>query len=201
MLDARHNQPKEEIMAELFTWGLGSVLYPLVMYLTFSIIPLVFILIKWRMDHDKNTKDPQVGLKVILYYFKIMALQVLLVDAAITVHGIIMGNIFESFSVQLAFLVVGGFIYGIHAVLIIFFTNRSGHPGVARYFTAYNIFISGIASMASCVMSIVFLAENNLDSFHITAAIALVYTITWAAQLFILFKLPLFAGLKKRQAV
>jgi len=78
------------------------------------------------------------------------------------------------------------------------FTNRSSFPTVARYFTAYNIFIAGVATIVSAIMSIIFLVERDYDSLNISGAAVIVYSITWAVQLIILFNIPLFKKLKKQ---
>jgi len=185
-------------MDGLLRWGIGSVLFPILSYFLFSIVLIIFILIKWRMDHDKKDKDTQVGLKVLLYYFKTIALHVMLAGTVAALIGIFTGTLSDSYSFPLALCAVGVLIYAAHLVLIIMFTNRSSFHTVARYFTAYNIFIVGIATIASAVMSIIFLVEGDYDSLNTSGAAVLVYSLTWAVQLIILFNVPLFKKLGKK---
>ncbi len=185
-------------MERLLPWGLGSILFPVLSYFLFSIVLIIFILIKWRMDHDKEHKDPQVGLKVLLYYFKTIALHLMLASAVSTIISIFTDTLCDSYSFPLALCAVGVLIYAAHLVLIIMFTNRSSFPTVARYFTAYNIFIAGVATIVSAIMSIIFLVERDYDSLNISGAAVIVYSITWAVQLIILFNIPLFKKLKKQ---
>jgi hypothetical protein len=50
------------------------------------------------MDHDKKDKDPEVGIKVLLFYFKTVALHVMLAGAVAAVIGIFTGTLSESYS-------------------------------------------------------------------------------------------------------
>ncbi|MBN1797678.1 MAG: hypothetical protein JW822_03815 [Spirochaetales bacterium] len=185
-------------MHELLGFGIGSVLFPILSYFLFSIVLIIFILIKWRMDHAAKDKDPQVGLKVLLYYFKTIALHVMLAGVVAAAVGIFTDTLSENYSFPLALCSVGVLIYAAHLVLIIIFTNRCSFPTVARYFTAYNIFIVGIATIVSAVMSIIFLVEGDYDSLNTTGAAVIVYSLAWAAQLIILFNIPLFKKLAKK---
>jgi hypothetical protein len=182
-------------MIELLGYGIGSILAPILSYFIFSVVLIIFILIKWRMDHDKKDKDPQVGLKVLLFYFKTVALHVMLAAAVAFAMGVFTESLTDMIPLITAMLVIGAVVYASHAVMILLFTNRSGFPSVARYFTAYNIIIAGIITMASAIMSVYFMIEGDTDSLNIAGAAVLVYSITWAVQLVILFNLPLFKKL------
>jgi hypothetical protein len=181
----------------MFGLGFEALLFPVLSYFLISIVPVIFILVKWRMDHDMKVKDPQVGLKVLLYYFKTLSLQVLLVSAVLTIIAIIKNILADMYAFPLSFFIVGAVIYAAHLILIILFTNRSGFPTVARYFAAYTTFTVGIVSMASAIMSIIFLIQKNYEPLDISIAVCLVYIITWIIQLLILFNIPLFKQAKR----
>jgi hypothetical protein len=161
---------------------IGSMSFLLVyVYFVIPLAPVVYIFIKWRSYRDGAPGDAQLGMKVVLYYFKTLAYHVLLVSlVAIFVH--LLASRSGSFSVGLGLFVSGGVIYAAQAVLIHKYTNTLEYPLTARAYTGFNVIITGLVAMVTFIITLTTLFDRGFRGIELPLVCFIVYTIAWGFQ-------------------
>lgn len=170
------------MMTELF----GGVF--VLMLSAYSIVPLfpfVYLLLRWRQSREGATPDPQLGLKVAVYYFMTVGLHVMLLAVAMGLYGLIIDRSSESLMRgAIGLLLGGGVVYGIHRAILVRVVDASRRANVARVFAGLNVVVCGLIGMGALVVTSVLLLQEYVpeDAFKIAGVAMVVYLGAWAQQ-------------------
>lgn len=157
-------------------------------YFVVPLAPVVYIFIKWRSYRDGNPPDPQLGMKVVLYYFKTLAYHVILASLAVIFYGLLASRGKSTVQVGLGLLVSCGIIYLSHYLLIRKLTNTAAFPITARIYAAFNLVIVGLVGMISFAVTVTIFFEKGFKGLELPLACFIVYAIAWAVQTFFFCK-------------
>lgn len=160
-------------------------------YFLVPLAPVVYIFIKWRYYRDNSPPDPQLGMKAVLYYFKTLAYQGLLVSLAALFYGVL-ENENNLINVGSGIFISCGLIYIIHYIIIPKLTNTHEFPLTARIYTGFNLIIVGLVGMISFVVTATILIDKGLKKAELPLAVFVVYAIAWVVQTILFCKPSLF---------
>jgi hypothetical protein len=177
---------EEVMMSSLFMGGFSVMMVYL--YILVPLTPLVYLFVKWKSYRESLPNDPQLGLKTVLFYFKVLGYHVSLVGLAIAAAGLVTprpgGMVMQGIGVGLAGLIV----YGAHAFLIHRFTNTKAFPLTQRAYNVFNVIITGLAGMVALIYTFTVLFESGGRGIAVPLMFLLVYGGAWAAQTYFLLK-------------
>lgn len=160
-------------------------------YLIVPLAPIVYIFIKWRSYRDNSPPDPQLGMKVVLYYFKTLAYHGVIASLAVIFYGVL-GNDSGAINVGLGIFISCGLLYIVHYIIIPKLTNTLEFPLTARIYTGFNLIIVGLVGMISFVFTVTTLIDRGWEKIDLPVAIFVVYTMAWAVQTLLFCKPSLF---------
>lgn len=162
--------------------GPMMVIVPLLLWVLVIGPAIIYPLARWRANRD-GVADPQLGLKVTLHYFRMLAFHVLLLGALVIVWTVISkgsgkGSMYRS---GLAFLIAGGGLFAGHIALLAR-TNDALFAGVRRLFLGYNLVVTGLIAFAAIVLAFqaLFAKGSSGDTGRGYYAALLVYGAAWA---------------------
>ena len=160
-------------------------------YFVVPLAPIVYIFIKWRYYRDGAAPDPQLGMKVVLYYFKTLAYHAVIASLAILFYGVL-GDENDAINVGLGMFISCGIIYIVHYIIIPKLTNTHEFPLTARIYTGFNLIIVGLVGMISFVITVTMLIDKGLKKAELPLAVFVVYAIAWVVQTILFCKPSLF---------
>ncbi|UCH92501.1 MAG: hypothetical protein JSV88_19695 [Candidatus Aminicenantes bacterium] len=172
----------------------GATFLVFYVYLVIPLAPIIYIFLKWRSYRDNSPPDPQLGMKVVLYYFKTLAYHACLASLAAILYGVLKSGS-DLIKGGLGILVSCGILYVVHGFLILKLTNTGKFPLTARIYTAFNLIIVGLVGMISFVITFTTLIAKDLEQIELPLVCFVLYGIAWVFQT-LLFCKPL--TLKKR---
>jgi hypothetical protein len=162
----------------------GPMFVVIPMLLWFLVIgPLIlYPIARWRAAREPYM-DSQLGMKVALHYFKLLAFQTLLIGGAILIWTIVSKNSGDKGSFYRAafgFLVPAGIVFGAHTALLKK-TNDDVVPGVRRLFLGYNLLVTGLLGFIALVLGFqaLFAKGSSGDAGRMFLATILVYCSAW----------------------
>lgn len=163
----------------------GPMMVIVPMLLWFLVIgPLVlYPIARWRANREPYM-DPQLGMKVALHYFKLLAFQLLLMGGTMLLWTIISkaSEKGEMYRASFGFLVPGAIVFGAHVALIKK-TNDEVLPAVRRLFLGYNLLLTGLMGFIALVLGfqVMFAKGEAGDPGRLFLAMVLVYCAAWVA--------------------
>jgi hypothetical protein len=163
---------------------IGPMFIVLPMLLWFLVIgPLIlYPVARWRAAREPYM-DPQLGMKVALHYFRLLAFQILLMGGAVLIWTIISkgGDKGSFYRAAFGFLVPAAIVFGAHTVLLKK-TNDEVVPGVRRLFLGYNLLVTGLLGFIALVLGFqaLFAKGSSGDAGRMFLATILVYCSAWA---------------------
>jgi len=170
------------MMAEMFGATFAMMfLMPYIM--AFSLLPIViYIVARWRQARDGH-HDPQLGLKVALAFFRLLAFQVCLAGLWAMVYAVVAkSDSGEIFRVAGGLLLPGLMVLGAHHVAMQR-TNDAVLPMPARMFAGLNLIQTGIIGFLALVAAFVVTLQKDApgDALRFVWSLVAVYTVAWAA--------------------
>ena len=156
-----------------------------VLYLFYFIIPLgpiAYIFLKWRAYRDNSPPDPQLGIKVFLFYFKTLAYQAILVAITLIIFGILKGGYKDEMRTGFGILVGGGIIYALHLVMIQNVFKNTSTQLVSRFYTGFNLVIVGILGTLSLIVFCIIIFQGDVSEIKLPVSAILVYGLAWVYQ-------------------
>jgi hypothetical protein len=168
--------------------SLVLVLLTPVIYVAFGmlVIPFVlYVMARWRAQREQIV-DPQLGVKVALWFFAVTAFHVLLAGATIFGYAVISSVSSDAkgtlYRLGLGLIVPSGVVLAVHLGLLAR-TNQAQFPAVRRLFTGYNLLVTGVFGFLALVVACVALFQRGSthDLGRIAGAGVLVYGSAWAA--------------------
>jgi hypothetical protein len=164
--------------------GPMMVLGPMLVWLLVIGPAVIYPLARWRTHRDAIV-DTQLGLKVALHYFWMLALQITLLGALLLLYAFLSkgedrGSIYRA---AFGFLVPGALVLSAHVALLRR-TNEAHFPSVRRLFLGYNLIVTGLLGLAALVIAFqaVFAKGSTGDDGRLALAGVLVYATAWAAS-------------------
>lgn len=162
----------------------GPMFVVLPMLLWFLVIgPLIlYPVARWRAARE-TYMDPQLGMKVALHYFKLLAFQMLLLGAAVLIWTIVSkstGDKGTFYRAAFGFLVPAGIVFAAHMVLLKK-TNDESFTGVRRLFLGYNLLVTGLLGFLALMFGFqaLFAKGSSGDGGRVFLAAILVYCSAW----------------------
>ena len=133
------------MMMEMFG---GVFVMMLFAYSLVPLFPFVYVLLRWRQAREGGAPDPQLGLKVAVYYFMTIGLHVVLMALALGLYGLIVDRAPESMMRAAAGLLLGGgIVYGLHRAILSRVVDAARRANVARVFAVLNVVLCGLIGM------------------------------------------------------
>lgn len=141
------------------------------MFMTFLLLPmvmvavaipiLIYVLARWRHKNEHgDTQDPQLGLKVAVHLFRVLAFQLVLLGTFLFLFGVFMkGDSDPVIRLGIGVLLPAAMLYGGHW-LVAARTNDALFPNVRRMFDGWNLIQTGIPGMFSLVALFVVLVGD-----------------------------------------
>lgn len=169
----------------------GATSFIWILYAFLWLFPVAYLILRWRAYREQAPKDPHLGIKAALYYFKTLAYHVMLVGTFCLLFGAINEYVRENMMRLGAGLLLGGaIVYGAHAFIIDKRTNTQQFPAVARIYNGFNLVMTGLVAMAAVIATLVMLFAEHTPAMVIRGALVLllVYGAAWASQAAFLFK-------------
>ncbi len=170
------------MMYEMF--GATFAMMFLLPYMTaFSLLPIIiYIVARWRQAKEGQS-DPQLGLKVALAFFRVLAFQTCLAGLWMLCYGIVAkGDSSDLFRVAGGLLIPGLMVYAAHHVALQR-TNDSFLPMANRMFSGLNLIQTGIVGFVALVAAFVVTLQKDADgeALRVVWSLVAVYTTAWGA--------------------
>ena len=144
--------------------------------------PLVlYPIARWKAHREPHV-DPQLGLKVALHYFRMIAFQLLLLGALIVIWTIIRkgSDKGDFYRVGFGLLLPAGLVFAGH-VLLLMRTTDQVFGSVRRLFSGYNLIVTGLLGLVSLVLAFqaLFAKGSSGDEGRLFYSALLVYGGAW----------------------
>jgi hypothetical protein len=143
---------------------------------------LIYPIARWKL-HREQSFDNQLGVKVALHYFRMLAFQLILLGATLLVWTVIMkaSEKGELYRASFGFLVPGAIVFGVHSALVNR-TNDAQYPSVNRLFQGYNLLVTGLLGFSALVFACqaLFAKGSSGDVGRFIFAAVLIYVAAWA---------------------
>jgi hypothetical protein len=145
--------------------------------------PLVlYPLARWKAHREPHV-DTQLGLKVALHYFRMIAFQLLLLGALVIIWTVIRKGDGKGdfYRVGFGLLLPAGLVFGGH-VMLLMRTNDHAFASVRRLFFGYNLLVTGLLGLVALVLAFqaLFAKGSSGDEGRLCYAAVLVYGGAWA---------------------
>jgi hypothetical protein len=144
---------------------------------------LLYPVARWKQNRE-GVADPQLGIKVTIHYFKLLAFQTLLAGGVVLLWTIVnkMSEKGDLYRMAFGFLVPGGLVYGVHHVMVAR-TNNAMFPNVQRLFIGYNLLTTGLVGFGALLAGFqaLFAKGSSGDVGRLFMAAIFVYCGAWAA--------------------
>ena len=170
------------MMMEMF----GGVF--VMMLLAYSVVPLfpfVYLLLRWRHGREGGAADPQLGLKVAVYYFMTIGLHVVLMALTMGLYGLVVDRSPETLMRGACGLLLGGgVVYGLHRAILSRVVDAGRRANVARVFAGLNVVLCGLIGMGALIATSVLLLQEHVpeEGFKLAGVVMAVYLGAWTQQ-------------------
>lgn len=168
-------------------------LFPLVyfLYVLIPLGPLVYIFIKWWSNRELKPADPNLGIKVIVFYFKTIGYHISLIGFSLILHDIFKGGSKSSIKVGVGILICGGIVYIIHLLIIQKYFYDTEFSITKRVYNAFNLIFVGLIGITAMVISLLIMLSKRPKGFEAPLTFFIIYVIAWVFQSWYFYK-PLF---------
>jgi hypothetical protein len=145
---------------------------------------LLYPLARWKA-HRAGQDDPQLGIKVVLNYFALLAFQLVLLGAVILIYTLFAKaspSKGDQYRAGFALLIPAGAVLAAHFALLKR-TNQDQFPAVRRLFLGYNLAVTGLVGFVMLLVAFqVFFKKGSAgDAGRLSIAGVLVYVGAWVA--------------------
>jgi hypothetical protein len=147
--------------------------------------PVVYIVLRWQAHHEGDAPDPQLGLKILLCFFRSLALHTALAGAGFIVYGLMPDTRYEpSFRIGCPLLIAGGLVSILHDGVVRRWTNSAARPTVAKTFAGIGLAMTGLIGFGALASLLLFAFQKIHvgEGLNISLAVALVALPTWAVH-------------------
>lgn len=164
--------------------------FPLIyfLYILIPLGPLVYIFIKWRSNRESEPVDPNLGIKVITYYFKTIGYHVSLIGLSLIIINLIKGDFGHSGRTGIGIFLCGGLVYLVHFLILQKFFDDYDFIITKRVFNAFNLIFAGLVGIISMIILMVIVLGKKPEGFEYPLAFFIVYLIAWKFQAWFFYK-------------
>lgn len=159
------------------------VILPVVIWLWVIGPLLLYPLARWKAQREQ-VNDPQLGLKVALHYFALLAFQLVLLALVLIIFTLFSkgGGKASAYRAGFGLLLPAAGVLFAHLALLAR-TNNGQYPGVRRLFLGYNLAVTGLIGFAALLFAFqaFFKVGSAGDPGRLGIASVLVYVGAWAA--------------------
>lgn len=129
-------------------------LTPVTLAPAFLVLAYFFIVWDSRQPDSPNKDDTQIGLKLVLYVFVLVAVGLLMVGATLLLHYMLSGFKIDTEYVKLAvaLLITGGLAFFVTSFLFLPRTNAKEFPKAARITIGVLVAVAGIGAILSLAL-------------------------------------------------
>lgn len=173
-------------MSSLFMGGFSFLM--MYLYVLVPLAPAIYVFVRWRGYKESRPQDPQLGLKVLLYYFKVLGYHVFLVGGTILAAGILSSRSKNMAQRGVGPLIGGAVVYGIHLYLIGRLTKNDRFSGAKRAYIGFNVIMTGLVGMIALITTLTMLMTDDTRNIQFPAVLFVVYGAAWAAQTYLFWK-------------
>lgn len=144
----------------------------------------LYVVARWRAQRDAVV-DSQLGLKLALGFFALVAFQLVLLGLALLVYAALSGERGDAkgelYRTAFGLLVPGAIVLGTHLAMLRR-TNQAMFPGVRRLVLGFNLVVTGMIAFVGLVLAFqaVFKRGSAGEEGRIAGAMTLVYGGAWA---------------------
>lgn len=169
-------------------------LFPLIylIYILIPLGPLIYIFIRWLSSRESGSVDPNLGIKVITYYFKTIGYHIALIGFSLILHYIFKSGSKSSIRIGIGILICGGLVYLIHFLIIQKFFNDIEFTITKRVYNVFNLILVGLIGISSMVIFLLMILSKTPLGFEAPLSFFIVYVIAWILQSWYFYK-PLFS--------
>lgn len=159
-------------------------LFPLVnfLYILIPLGPLIYIFIKWWSNRESKPVDPNLGIKVIIHYFKTLGYHISLIGLSLLLINLIKGDFDSGGRIGVGIMIGGGLVYLVHLLILRRFFTDSDYTITGRVYTAFNLIFVGLVGITSMVILLVIILGKTPKEFEVPLAFLIVYLIAWILQ-------------------
>ena len=144
---------------------------------------LIYPIARWKQYREQSV-DPQLGLKVALHFFALVAFQIALFAGFFILYTVLskLDGKGDGFRMGFSLLVPSGIVLGVHLALLAR-TNQVAFPTVRRLFLGYNLLVTGLLGFLALIAAFYFLLRRGSggDDARLAIAATLIYVSAWAA--------------------
>jgi hypothetical protein len=181
MDDLGGSGPSPLFLMRMMTGMVMPILIALVM------IPIaLYVIARWRANRDAE-RDPHLGLKFALSFFRWEGYQVALLAGAMLLYSMVGKDLGdgrgELTRTAFGFLVPGLLVLGA-GTLALTRTNQHERPGVGRLLTGFNFMLTGVIAFGTLVMAFqsLFQKHGGGEEARLIWSLTVVYVSAWAVQ-------------------
>ena len=150
-------------------------------------IPIaLYVIARWRANRDPE-RDPHLGLKFALSFFRWQGYQIALFSGAMLLYSMVGKDLGdgrgEITRTAFGFLVPGLLVLGA-ATVALARTNQHERPGVGRLLTGFNFMLTGVIAFGALVMAFqsLFQKHGGGEEARLVWSLTVVYVSAWAVQ-------------------
>ena len=164
-----------------------TLLYPLgwVFYVLVPLAPVIYLVLRWRGYREGAPPEPQLGLKVVLHYFRTIGYHVLLGGGFCLLYGLWSEDQrWLLLRLAAALLITGGVVFGLHVWFLVRFSDNASRPAVSRLYNGFNALVCGLVTTGALAAGLGgALAEDPAwEMVRVCAALVVVYGASWFGQ-------------------
>jgi len=171
----------DDLETSLFLLQLAPIIY--ILFAALVIPFVIYVIARWRAHRDQVV-DPQLGMKVALSFFQVMAFHMVLAGLTMFLYAMMssLSSDMKSTLYRTAFglIVPGGLVWGTH-FSVLARTNQQQFPGVRRLFAGYNLLVTGLLGFTATVLAFeaLFKRGSSRELGRIGVSSVVVYVTAW----------------------
>jgi len=158
-------------------------LFPLVyfLYILIPLGPIIYLFVRWRSNQGVAV-DPNLGVKVMVCYFKTLGYHLILIGVSVVMIDLIKNGYTANAKTGTAITIIGGLIYAIHTLIIHRSFDEKKFILTGRIYNAFNLILVGLVALSSMVIWISIILGKKPRGFETPFAFMVVYSLAWLYQ-------------------
>lgn len=164
-------------------------LFPLVyfLYILIPLGPIIYLFVRWRSNKGEKA-DPNLGIKVMTYYFKTLGYHLSLIGIAVLLIDLFKNGYTANAKTGTAIVITGGLVYIIHVLIISRSFDESGFTLTKRVYNAFNLILVGLVALSSTIILFAIILGKRPKGFETPLAFMVIYMLAWLYQSWIFYK-------------
>ncbi len=152
---------------------------PFIIYFIVPLFAFAYIFLKWRSYRDGLPQDPELGKKVILYYFKTISFHLILISLTLIFSNLLKGDFKDNFLSGIGILIGSSIIYTIHIFIINKIFNNTQTYFVSRFYNGFNFVLVGLIGMTGIIVTTTLLVKGKFVDLQLPISALIIYGTAW----------------------